>query len=63
MRDTLIANWKFCLPSAAVLVYATASLGWLARVHDLRGPETFREPAPLEPQPRDERGDHAVPTD
>jgi hypothetical protein len=30
MRDTLIANWKFCLPSAAVLVYATASLGWLA---------------------------------
>jgi len=51
------------LPSPAVLVYATASLGWLARVHDLRGPETFREPVPLEPQPRDERGDHAVPMD
>ncbi len=51
------------LPSPAVLVYATESLGWLARVHDLPGPETLREPAPLEPQPEVERGDHDLPAD
>jgi hypothetical protein len=32
------------LPGPAVLVHATESLGWLARVHDLPGPQTLHDP-------------------
>jgi hypothetical protein len=48
-RGWEIAPGRGGLPSPAVLMYSTSSLGWLARVHDLPGPETFREPASLEP--------------
>jgi hypothetical protein len=47
-RGWEIAPGRDGLPSSVDLVYSTLSLGWLARVHDLPGPETFREPAPLE---------------
>jgi hypothetical protein len=48
-RDGFRRGWETApgrdgLPGPAVLVYATGSLGWLARVHDLPGPETFRAP-------------------
>ena len=44
-RGWQIAPGRDGLPSSAVLVYSTLSLGWLARVHNLPGPETLREPA------------------
>jgi len=66
-RDSFRRGWEIApgrdgLPNPAGLLYGTVSLGWLARAHDLPGPETFREP-PLEPQPRDQRGDHPIPED
>ena len=54
-RGWEIAPGREGISSPAVVMYATESLGWLARLHDLPGPETFREPAPLELQPRIER--------
>ena len=46
-----------------VLAYTTEALGWLARVHDLPGPDTFRQLAPPDLQPEAERGDQDVPAD
>jgi len=48
-RDSFRRGWETApghdgLRSPAVLLYATGSLGWLARVHNLPGPEAFREP-------------------
>lgn len=44
-RGWELAPGRDGLPSSAVLVYDTESLGWLARVHDLIDQETLRQPA------------------
>lgn len=50
-RGWEIAPGRDGLGIPAVRVYATESVGWLARVHDLPAPETLREPDAREPQP------------
>jgi hypothetical protein len=44
-RGWAIAPGRDGLPSSAVLVCDTESLGWLAQVHDLIDQETLRQPA------------------
>ena len=50
--DSFRRGWEAApglLPGSAGLLYSTQSLGWLARVHDLPGPQTLQKPAPQAP--------------